>query len=73
MVFSKKIDSLGRIVIPKSIRDSVGFKDGDEIYFKVKDNKVILEKDNQSFSDWLNSRGIELDTEVIEQIEEYFN
>ena len=73
MVFSKKIDSLGRIVIPKSIRDSVGFKDGDEIYFKIKDNKVILEKDNQSFSDWLNSRGIELDAEVIEQIEEYFN
>ena len=30
---SRKLDSLGRLVIPKSLRDRMGFTEGEELYF----------------------------------------
>lgn len=30
---TRKLDSLGRLVIPKSLRERVGFKEGEEMYF----------------------------------------
>ena len=30
---SRKLDSLGRLVIPKSLRDRAGFTEGEELYF----------------------------------------
>ena len=39
----KKINSY-KINIPKKIIEQVNFKDGDELKFIVKDNKIIIEK-----------------------------
>ena len=39
-----KIDNLGRIVIPKSIRDALGINHNDEISMTVENNKLIISK-----------------------------
>lgn len=40
----RRIDDLGRVVIPKEIRRSLGFREGDALEIFVEDNKVIFEK-----------------------------
>ena len=40
----RKLDELGRIVIPKSVRDMLNMEQGDNIEFYVDDNKVMLKK-----------------------------
>lgn len=43
----RKIDDLGRIVIPKEIRGVLNIKNGDSLAFFTEDKKIILEKYNQ--------------------------
>lgn len=40
----RRIDDLGRIVIPKAIRYSLGIKEGDPLEISVENNKVCLER-----------------------------
>ena len=40
----RKIDDLGRIVIPKDVRLTLGISAGDEIEISVTDGEVILKK-----------------------------
>lgn len=40
----RKIDDLGRIVIPKELRKSLNIKNSDDLEIKITDNKIILEK-----------------------------
>lgn len=39
-----KIDNLGRVVIPKTIRDALGIKHNDEISMTVDSAKLIITK-----------------------------
>ena len=39
-----KIDNLGRIVIPKSIRNALGINHNDEISMTVENDKLIISK-----------------------------
>ena len=41
---TRRIDELGRIVIPKEIRKNLKIKSSDELEIKVIDNKVLLSK-----------------------------
>lgn len=41
---SRKVDELGRIVIPIEIRKELGIKDGESLDISVIDNKIVLEK-----------------------------
>ena len=41
---TKKIDELGRIVIPKEIRTNLNIKVNDELGIYIKDNNIVLEK-----------------------------
>ena len=41
----RKIDRLGRIVIPKDIRVALGLGIGEAVAITVKSNAVVLEKD----------------------------
>ena len=43
----RKLDELGRIVIPKSLRDILKIEQGDNIEFYLEDNKIILKKTSQ--------------------------
>ena len=40
----RKIDELGRIVLPKEIRKSLGIKDGEDLEIFVRDRGVYLQK-----------------------------
>ena len=40
----RRIDELGRLVIPKEIRKTFKIKEGDSIEFFVENNKIVLEK-----------------------------
>ena len=40
----RKIDELGRIVIPKDVRRTLGLSSGDELEISVADGEVILKK-----------------------------
>ena len=40
----RKIDELGRIVIPKEIRKNLAIKDGEEMEIHIDDNSIILKK-----------------------------
>ena len=42
----RKLDELGRIVIPKSVREMLNMEQGDNIEFFVDDNKILLKKSN---------------------------
>lgn len=40
----RKIDDLGRIVLPKEIRKTLNIKNNDELEFLVDEDKIILKK-----------------------------
>lgn len=42
--FKKRIDELGRIVIPKEIRNAFKIKNFDEIELSIEDNLIVLKK-----------------------------
>ena len=42
--FIKKIDGLGRIVIPKSVRKSLGVVPGNQLEFFIDSDTVVLKK-----------------------------
>ena len=44
---SRKVDELGRVVIPKELRRSLGIEEGDLIEISLKGHDVILRKVNQ--------------------------
>lgn len=43
----KRIDSLGRIIIPKEIRQKLEIKTGDAFDISVEDNKIVIAKDTK--------------------------
>ena len=48
---TRRIDELGRLVIPKEIRNNLKIKDNDQVEITVIDNKIILNKYNNIFKD----------------------
>ncbi|MBQ3068869.1 MAG: AbrB/MazE/SpoVT family DNA-binding domain-containing protein [Clostridia bacterium] len=40
----RQIDSLGRVLIPKSLRNTLDLKDGDSLELFIEDNNIILRK-----------------------------
>lgn len=44
---SRKIDDLGRIVIPIELREELGIKGQDQLEISVQDGKLILEKKSE--------------------------
>lgn len=57
-VFKKRIDELGRIVIPKQIRNTFKIKNFDELELSVENDTIVLKK----------SIGIEMYKEKIERL-----
>lgn len=47
----RRIDDLGRIVIPKEIRRSMGIREGDAMEIFLEDNRICLEKYTTSDED----------------------
>ncbi len=49
----RRLDDLGRISLPKNVREMLTLQDGDPIEISVQGNKVVLEKYN-SFEGYVN-------------------
>lgn len=51
-----KIGPKGQVVIPKPIRDTFGFKSGEDVYFYVEKGEVIVEKKSgeKIFEEFIN-------------------
>ena len=47
----RRIDDLGRIVIPKEIRRSMGIREGDAMEISLENNRICLEKYSTSDED----------------------
>lgn len=75
----KRIDDLGRIVIPQEIRKMLSIKSGDPLEISVDGNKIILElysptydhnadevvKDLQYAAEWFSEHGRNTNTSII--------
>ncbi len=48
---TRRIDELGRLVIPKEIRRNLKIKDNDQVEITVIDNKIILNKYDSLYKD----------------------
>lgn len=66
-----KVSKKGQIVIPKEIRERFGIMPGDAVIFKVKGDKIIIEKVDQKMSDILmDSRPVEDSIEFQKKLRE---
>lgn len=64
---TRRIDELGRIVIPKEIRNNLNIKNGENIEISVDDNNILLSKYSLLKNNWSN-----LD-KIVEIISRSFN
>lgn len=74
---TRKLDSLGRVSIPKSMRDRLGLKDGDEVeFYMLRDgdnNYVALGKNGMTdlrylrAAEVLDELGLEVPQELIDK------
>lgn len=78
----RRIDDLGRVVVPKEIRKYVGIKEGDPLEIFVDEDKIILKK-YESFvglkelirrleEEFLEVKN-DMDLEITEKINEHIN
>lgn len=44
-----RVDSKGRITLPREVRETLNIKEGDELIITIKGNKIILEKVEDPF------------------------
>ena len=44
MDVTSKLTSKGQITIPKAVRDALGLSEGDELVFRVEDNRATISK-----------------------------
>ena len=57
MIFTKKIDKKGQVVIPKYMRQSLGLKKGTKVIFELKNKEITIKPSknpNEFLSDFLN-------------------
>lgn len=52
---NRKFDKLGRIVIPKEMRDKLGLEDGSEANIELIEDKIIITNPNKEdeFENWI--------------------
>ena len=54
----RRIDDLGRIVIPKEIRRTLKIDEGDPLEIGMEDGRIIMEKYKPFEKDWLKAKQI---------------
>jgi len=42
-----RVDAKGRILIPKSLRELAGIREGDEVVVNVEDGRIVIEKSEE--------------------------
>lgn len=49
MKISRQIDELGRLVIPKDLREQYGLKPGDKVWFTAYDNGILIHSEDYTY------------------------
>jgi transcriptional pleiotropic regulator of transition state genes len=44
---ARKVDQLGRVVLPSELRRALGIREGDLVDFSVEDRRIVIEKVEQ--------------------------
>ena len=62
----KRLDSLGRVVVPKGFRLKLGLKPGDPLDFEIKGNRIIisLHEDGCTFCGRQNAEKVYLSKKI---------
>ena len=47
----RQIDTIGRIVIPKDLREQYGIKPGEKLYFEAYDNGILIHREGYAYRD----------------------
>ena len=47
----RQIDELGRLVIPKDLREQYGLKPGDKVWFTAYDDGILIHSENMRYND----------------------
>lgn len=68
----RKVDGLGRVTIPKEVRNQVGIEDNDFVELYVKDGCIILEPKKKTILDKRRITKYKLDTKKIEALKETY-
>ena len=55
MKIIRKIDALGRIVVPKDVRISLNLNVNDDVEIEVEDDKVVIKKSNEQHKSVISS------------------
>ena len=45
----RQIDELGRLVIPKDLREQYGLKPGDKVWFTAYDNGILIHSEDYTY------------------------
>jgi AbrB family looped-hinge helix DNA binding protein len=53
LVETVRVSGKGQVVIPKSVRDRLGLRAGDELSVNVQDGKIVLRKRPESYTDYM--------------------
>ena len=77
MIIKREIGEKGQVVIPKDIREFLDLKEREKVIFEVKDNEVVLKKEQdprEFIKDFLNVPGKEKKRpdEAIKEIKEIY-
>lgn len=59
----RKIDNLGRLVVPVEMKREIGLDNGSEVDMEIEGDKIVLTNPKDKFKDWL----IEQELDVILQ------
>ncbi|MDA3940415.1 MAG: AbrB/MazE/SpoVT family DNA-binding domain-containing protein [Spirochaetia bacterium] len=54
-VITSKITSKGQVTVPKSVRDSLGIKEGDFLAYEVHENNAVIRKVPKIDVEWAKS------------------
>ncbi len=47
-MITKKMDDLGRIVIPKEFRQQLGIEEGESLEISIQDNRIVIERETSA-------------------------
>lgn len=47
-MITKRMDDLGRIVIPKEFRQQLGIEEGESLEISIQDNRIVIERETSA-------------------------
>lgn len=69
----RKVDGLGRVTIPKEVRNQLQIEDNSYVELSVEDGAIVLRPKERTILDWRRTTKFELDEKKINQLKEKYH